>query len=84
MATAPKNPVETKQQETAGKPGPQPAKPGAKADSKIDRTAPAGSENSLGAESIRDGRPDTKDDVVEAIDEETPGPDTLPDLQGDR
>jgi hypothetical protein len=42
---------------------------------KIDRTAPAGSENSLGAESIRDGRPDTDDSVVEAIDEE--GPDIL-------
>lgn len=88
MGTAPKNPVETKQQETAGKPGPQSAKPGAKTDSaktesKIDRTAPAGSKNSLGAESIRDGRPDTKDEVVEAIDEETPGADTLPDLQGD-
>jgi hypothetical protein len=40
---------------------------------KIDRTAPAGSENSLGAESIRDGRPDTDDSVVEAIDEEGPG-----------
>jgi hypothetical protein len=40
---------------------------------KIDRTAPAGSENSLGAESVRDGRPATDDDVVEAIDEEDPG-----------
>ena len=46
---------------------------------KIDRTAPAGSENSLGAESVRDGRPATDDDVVEAMDEEGPGispPDT--------
>ena len=39
---------------------------------KIDRNAPAGTENSLGAESVRDGRPSTDDDVVEAIDEETP------------
>ncbi len=47
---------------------------------KIDRTAPAGSENSLGAESVRDGRPATSDEVVEAIDEEnsaiTPPSDT--------
>jgi hypothetical protein len=41
---------------------------------KIDRNAPAGAENSLGAESVRDGRPSTCDDVVEAIDEEGPGP----------
>jgi hypothetical protein len=40
----------------------------------IDPNAPAGSKNSLGAESIRDGRPATDDDVVEAIDEEGPGP----------
>jgi hypothetical protein len=40
---------------------------------KIDRTAPAGSENSLGAESVRDGRPATDDSVVEAIDEGSPG-----------
>ena len=40
---------------------------------KIDLNAPAGSKNSLGAESIRDGRPSTGDDVVEAIDEEGPG-----------
>lgn len=39
----------------------------------IDPTAPAGSKNSLGAESVRDGRPATCDDVVEAIDEEGPG-----------
>jgi hypothetical protein len=39
---------------------------------KIDPTAPAGSENSLGAESVRDGRPATCDDVVEAIDEVGP------------
>jgi hypothetical protein len=41
---------------------------------KIDLTAPAGSENSLGAESVRDGRPATDDSTVEAIDEEGPGP----------
>ena len=40
---------------------------------KIDRAAPAGSENSLGAQSIRDGRPSTDDTVVEAIDELGPG-----------
>ena len=39
---------------------------------KIDPTAPAGSENSVGAESVRDGRPTTDDSTVEAIDEETP------------
>jgi hypothetical protein len=40
--------------------------------SKIDPTAPAGSENSLGAESVRDGRPATDDSTVEAMDEESP------------
>jgi hypothetical protein len=45
--------------------------------SKIDRNAPAGSENSLGAESVRDGRPATDDSVVEAMDEEGPGIDPL-------
>jgi hypothetical protein len=40
---------------------------------KIDRAALASSENSLGAESVRDRRPSTDDCVVEAIDEETPG-----------
>jgi hypothetical protein len=40
---------------------------------KIDRNAPACSENSLGEESIRDGRPATDDSIVEAIDEEGPG-----------
>ena len=40
---------------------------------KIDLNAPAGSKNSLGAESVRDGRPSTDSDVVEAIDEEGPG-----------
>jgi hypothetical protein len=37
---------------------------------KIDRNAPAGTPNSLGAQSVRDGRPSTDDSVVEAIDEE--------------
>lgn len=41
--------------------------------SKIDRTAPAGTKNSLGAESVRDGRPASDDKVVEAIDEANPG-----------
>jgi hypothetical protein len=40
--------------------------------SRIDPTAPAGSENSLGAESVRDGRPATDDATVEAMDEESP------------
>ena len=47
-------------------------------DRKIDRTAPAGSENSLGAQSIRDGRPSTDDTVVEAIDELDPGESSPP------
>jgi hypothetical protein len=42
-------------------------------DVKIDRTAPAGSKHSLGAQSVRDGRPATDDSVVEAMDEEGPG-----------
>ena len=46
---------------------------------KIDLTAPAGSKNSLGEESIRDGRPTTDDGTVEAIDEETPATPGLPD-----
>ena len=41
---------------------------------KIDRMAPAGSKNSLGAQSVRDGRPDTDDEVVEGMDEMGPGP----------
>ena len=36
--------------------------------------APAGAPDSVGAESVRDGRPSTCDDVVEAIDEKDPGP----------
>jgi hypothetical protein len=40
---------------------------------KIDLTAPAGNERSLGAKSVRDGRPATGDDVIEAMDEEGPG-----------
>jgi len=38
----------------------------------IDRNAPAGTPSSLGAESVRDGRPSTDDSVVEAMDEEAP------------
>ncbi len=37
---------------------------------KIDRNAPAGTPTSLGAQSVRDGRPSTDDSVIEAIDEE--------------
>ena len=40
---------------------------------KIDPEAPAGSKTSLGAESVRDGRPSTGSEVVEAMDEEGPG-----------
>jgi hypothetical protein len=40
---------------------------------KIDLTAPAGSAKSLGAMSVRDERPATCDDVVEAMDEVGPG-----------
>jgi hypothetical protein len=47
-------------------------KPAESDPTKIDRNAPAGSPASLGAESVRDGRPSTDDSVVEAIDEETP------------
>ena len=45
---------------------PEPTKP--------NPNAPAGAPDSLGAESIRDGRPTTCDDVVEALDEAGPGP----------
>ncbi len=41
-------------------------------ETEIDPTAPAGSKTSLGEESVRDGRPSTGSDVVEAIDEEDP------------
>ena len=52
------------------------AKPGS---AKIDPNAPAGSKNSLGEESVRNGRPSTDDSTVEAIDEETPVVPGLPD-----
>lgn len=48
--------------------------PQGKEDHLIDRNAPAGTENSLGAQSVRDGRPATDDNTVEAIDELGPGP----------
>jgi hypothetical protein len=47
-------------------------KPDQPASTKIDRNAPAGSKNSLGAQSVRDGRPATDDSVVEAMDEQDP------------
>jgi hypothetical protein len=50
-----------------------PLMPTNKPEQKIDRNAPAGTQNSLGEESIRDGRPSTDDSVEEAIDEEGPG-----------
>ena len=45
----------------------------------IDLDAPAGSKNSLGEESVRDGRPATDDSTIEAMDEETPVTPALPD-----
>ncbi len=48
--------------------------------STIDRTAPAGSEKSLGAKSVRDGRPASDDDVLEAMDEVGPGVDAPEDV----
>ena len=44
------------QEETPQKPGKNATTPKAHVNT-IDRTAPAGSENSLGAQSVRDGRP---------------------------
>lgn len=67
MAAEPVNPDPANTEETNRRP------------STIDPIAPAGSKNSLGEESIRDGRPATSDSVVEAIDEETPStPASLP------
>jgi hypothetical protein len=40
---------------------------------KMDRAAPAGGENYLGAESVRGDRPATEDRTVRAIDGEYPG-----------
>ena len=57
------------------------AQPDQPASGKIDRNAPAGSENSLGAQSIRDGRPATDDSVVEAMDELDPA---VPPATGDK
>jgi hypothetical protein len=48
------------------------ATPETESPTKIDPNAPAGSENSLGAKSVRDGRPATDDSTVEAMDEESP------------
>ena len=56
----------------------QPNQPASK---EIDRNAPAGSENSLGAQSVRDGRPATDDSVVEAMDEQDPA---IPPATGDK
>jgi hypothetical protein len=61
------------QQKTSKIPGDDGTEESGPRDVKIDRTAPAGSENSLGAQSVRDGRPATDDSVVEAMDEEGPG-----------
>lgn len=47
--------------------------PTAKSHPAMDRNAPAGTKNSLGEESVRDGRPSTTDDIIEAKDEMPPG-----------
>jgi len=61
------------QEKTTGNPGKDAtATPETKSPAKIDPNAAAGSENSLGAESVRDGRPATDDSTVEAMDEESP------------
>jgi hypothetical protein len=62
-----KNEVPEKKSNIADTPQPAESDP-----TKIDRNAPPGSRNSLGAESVRDGRPSTDDSVVEAIDEAGP------------
>lgn len=59
----------------------QNSKAGEPVSRKIDRNAPAGSENSLGAQSVRDGRPVTDDSVVEAMDEQDPA---IPPATSDR
>jgi hypothetical protein len=70
MAAAPEKTSPNAGDDSIAQPGPH--------TNKIDRTAPAGSENSLGAQSIRDGRPATDDSVIEAMDEEDPAlPDAL-------
>jgi hypothetical protein len=65
-----------------------PQKPGKNASeahvNTIDRTAPAGSKNSLGAQSVRDGRPATDDSVVEAMDEEATAAPLPADKSGSR
>jgi len=63
----------TQDETTNSKSESQMANPENRPNTKIDRTAPAGSGNSLGAESVRDVRPSTDDNVVEAIDEASPG-----------
>jgi hypothetical protein len=72
MAANQENPAQDKTTSNFGNPADASTQAGARS-GKIDRTAPAGSENSLGAESVRDGRPNTDDSTVEAIDEEGPG-----------
>ncbi len=47
--------------------------PAASGSAPIDLDAQAGTSKSLGTESVRDGRPSTGDDTVEAMDEEGPG-----------
>jgi hypothetical protein len=71
------------QEDTPQKPGKNATTPAAHVNT-IDRTAPAGSKNSLGAQSVRDGRPATDDSVVEAMDEEAIAAPLPADKSGDR
>jgi hypothetical protein len=71
------------QEETPQKPGKNATTPQAHVNT-IDRNAPAGSENSLGAQSVRDGRPATDDSVVEAMDEEATAAPHLAEKSGSR
>ena len=66
MAEIPQKTKQQKKGSSVGKPATPPS------ESEIDPTAPAGSENSLGAESVRDGRPATDDSTIEAMDEQSP------------
>ena len=60
---------------TAPQPGAHPKSvPEKDANESPNPAAPAGSPSSVGAQSVRDGRPNTCDDVVEAMDEAGPGP----------
>jgi hypothetical protein len=57
--------------QSGANPNPVPEK---NSDKSPNPAAPAGTPSSVGAQSVRDGRPNTCDDVVEAMDEAGPGP----------